>query len=66
MFMFHRSQKILGSGGQQYFNEKRPVNLRVDGVSMAMACESMAGIVATMWSDVGQWFKLGCPRHTGK
>ncbi len=30
MFMFHRSQKVLGSGGQQYFNEKRPVNLRVE------------------------------------
>jgi len=29
--MFHRSQKVLGSGGPQYFNEKRPVNLRVDG-----------------------------------
>jgi hypothetical protein len=25
----HRSQKLLGDGGQEYFNEKRLVNLRV-------------------------------------
>src|SRR5882672_9736771 len=29
--MVRRSKKALGSGGQEYFNEKRPVNLRVDG-----------------------------------
>jgi hypothetical protein len=31
--MLHRSKKHLGSGGQEYFNEKRPVNLRVDGTA---------------------------------
>lgn len=29
--MVHRSTKPLVSGGQGYFNEKRPVNWRVDG-----------------------------------
>jgi hypothetical protein len=24
--MMHRSKKLLGSGNQEYFNEKRPVN----------------------------------------
>ncbi len=28
--MMHRSKKLLGSGEQEYFNEKRPVNVRVD------------------------------------
>jgi hypothetical protein len=31
--MLHRSQKPLGSGDQGYFNEKGPVNLRVDGTA---------------------------------
>jgi hypothetical protein len=29
--MTHRSQNLLVSGHQEYFNEKRPVNVRVDG-----------------------------------
>jgi hypothetical protein len=29
--MMHRSKKLLGSGDQEYFKEKRPVNVRVDG-----------------------------------
>jgi len=29
--MMHRSKKLLGSGDQEYFNEKRPVNVRDDG-----------------------------------
>jgi hypothetical protein len=33
--MMHRSKKPLGSGDREYFNEKRPVNVRVDGESMA-------------------------------
>jgi hypothetical protein len=28
--MLHRSMKLLGSGDKEYFNEKRPVNMRVD------------------------------------
>ncbi len=31
--MMHRSKKLLGSGNQEYFNEKRPVNVRVDGTA---------------------------------
>jgi hypothetical protein len=31
--MMHRSKKLLGSGYQEYFNEKRPVNVRVDGTA---------------------------------
>jgi hypothetical protein len=31
--MIHRSQKHLGSGAQGYFNEKRPVNVRVNGTA---------------------------------
>jgi hypothetical protein len=27
----HRSTKPLGIGDREYFNEKRPVNVRVDG-----------------------------------
>jgi hypothetical protein len=29
--MMHRSENLPGSGDQEYFNEKRPVNVRVDG-----------------------------------
>ncbi len=29
--MMRRSKKFLGSGDQEYFKEKRPVNARVDG-----------------------------------
>ncbi len=28
--MMRRSKNLLGSGEQEYFNEKRPVNVRVD------------------------------------
>ncbi len=31
--MMYRSMKLLGSGEKEYFNEKRPVNVRVDGAS---------------------------------
>jgi hypothetical protein len=31
--MMHRSKKLLGSGDQEYFNEKRPVNVRVNGTA---------------------------------
>jgi hypothetical protein len=31
--MMHRSMKPLGRGGQEYFNEKRPVNGRVGGTA---------------------------------
>jgi hypothetical protein len=31
--MMHRSKKPLGSGDREYFNEKRPVNVRVDGTA---------------------------------
>jgi hypothetical protein len=31
--MMHRSQKLLGDGKQEYFNEKRPVNSRVNGTA---------------------------------
>ena len=31
--MMHRSKSLLGSGDQEYFNEKRPVNVRVDGTA---------------------------------
>jgi hypothetical protein len=31
--MMHRSEKLSGSGDQEYFNEKGPVNLRVDGAA---------------------------------
>jgi hypothetical protein len=31
--MMHRSQNLLVSGDQEYFNEKRPVNVRVDGTA---------------------------------
>jgi hypothetical protein len=30
--MMHRSMKLLGRGDQEYFNEKRPVNVRVGGM----------------------------------
>jgi hypothetical protein len=28
--MMRRSKKLLGRGGGEYFNEKRPVNVRID------------------------------------
>ncbi len=31
--MMPRSKKLLGSGDQEYFNEKRPVNVRVDSIA---------------------------------
>ena len=31
--MMHRSKNLLGSSDQEYFNEKRPVNVRVDGTA---------------------------------
>jgi hypothetical protein len=31
--MMHRSMKLLGIGDQEYFNEKRPVNVRVGGTA---------------------------------
>ena len=31
--MMYRSKKLLSNGDQEYFNEKRPVNLRVDGIA---------------------------------
>jgi len=31
--MMHRSMKLLGRGDQEYFNEKRPVNVRVGGTA---------------------------------
>jgi hypothetical protein len=33
LFMMHRSKKVLGSGEQEYFNEKPLVNGRVDGAA---------------------------------
>jgi hypothetical protein len=30
----HGSKKPLGSGDREYFNEKRPVNVRVDGTAL--------------------------------
>jgi hypothetical protein len=32
-FMMHRSKKPLVSGDREYFNEKRPVNVRVEGTA---------------------------------
>jgi hypothetical protein len=29
----HRWKKLLRSGDQEYFNEKRPVNVRVNGTA---------------------------------
>jgi hypothetical protein len=31
--MMHRSMKLLRRGDQEYFNEKRPVNVRVGGTA---------------------------------
>jgi len=31
--MMHRSKKPLVSGDREYFNEKRPVNVRVEGTA---------------------------------
>ena len=31
--MMYRSMKLLGSGEKEYFNEKRPVNVRVEGTA---------------------------------
>ena len=31
--MMHRSKKLLCSGDEEYFNEKRSVNVRVDGTA---------------------------------
>jgi hypothetical protein len=31
--MMRRSKKLLGSGDEEYFNEKRSVNVRVDGTA---------------------------------
>jgi hypothetical protein len=31
--MMHSSKNLLGSGDQEYFNEKRPVNVRADGTA---------------------------------
>jgi hypothetical protein len=31
--MMHRSKKLLGTGDREYFNEKGPVNVRVDGTA---------------------------------
>src|SRR6266849_7957610 len=33
LFMMPRSKKLLNSGDQEYFNEKRPVNVRVDSTA---------------------------------
>jgi len=30
--MMHRSKKPLRNGVREYFNQKRPVNMRVDGI----------------------------------
>jgi len=35
LFMKHRSKKPLGRGNSQYFNEKRPVNLRAASRELA-------------------------------
>jgi hypothetical protein len=35
--MMHRSKKLLSSGDQQYFKEKRPVNVRVNGTAAGKA-----------------------------
>ncbi len=37
----HCSKKLLGSGDEAYFNEKGPVNMRVDGT--AHFAESLPG-----------------------
>jgi hypothetical protein len=31
--MMHRSEKLLVNGDEEYFNEKRSVNVRVDGAA---------------------------------
>jgi hypothetical protein len=35
--MIRRSQKLLGDGKQEYFNEKRRVNSRVNGTARLAA-----------------------------
>jgi hypothetical protein len=43
--MMHRWTKLLGSGGQEYFNEKRPVNWRVDGALHVRRISSASDLV---------------------
>jgi hypothetical protein len=46
--MMRRSKKLLGSGGQEYFKEKRPVNVRVDAAAHLAALFSRPGTTATV------------------
>jgi hypothetical protein len=44
--MMHRSKKPLRSGVREYFNQKRPVNMRVDGTAhLAEAIPPHEGIL---------------------
>jgi len=60
--MMHRSKKLLGKGDQEYFNEKRPVNVRVDGT--ARLAELFPGPRDADEYQPSPWF---CPsgRHLG-
>jgi hypothetical protein len=54
--MMRRSQNPLGSGGQEYFNEKRPVNLRIDGTAHpAEFFPRMRECRPTMWFFPSGW-----------
>ncbi|HXM93592.1 MAG TPA: hypothetical protein VOA64_04945 [Candidatus Dormibacteraeota bacterium] len=42
--MMHRSKKLLGSGDEEYFNKKRPVNVRVDATAHLAESSGARGI----------------------
>jgi hypothetical protein len=52
----HCSKKLLGSGDEAYFNEKGPVNMRVDGT--AHFAESLPGPRDVDEYQPSPWFCL--------
>jgi len=54
--MTPRSKKLLGSGDQEYFNEKRPVNGRVDGTAHLAELLPAPGVLRN--TQPSPWF---CP-----
>jgi hypothetical protein len=55
--MMHRSKKPLRNGVREYFNQKRPVNMRVDGIDgTAHLVEALP--TARGYSDKDRWALL--------
>jgi len=48
--MMRRSQKHRGSGGKEYFNEKRPVNLWVDAQQASPRFYHPSAVASPQWN----------------